>query len=59
VQQCKTIWNEIRPLKYKGVRFKGRIPVIHKVVTDNATLEQANTFVYLGYKILYEEEKDT
>jgi hypothetical protein len=38
--------------------FKGREPVRSKICMNNKTLEQVNTFNYLGYYLSYEEEKD-
>jgi hypothetical protein len=39
--------------------FKGQVLVRSKVVIDNTTLEQLNTFTYLECQISYEEEKVT
>jgi hypothetical protein len=38
--------------------FKGRDPVIDKIVTDNKIIEQVNSFNYLGNMIPYEKELD-
>jgi hypothetical protein len=37
--------------------FKGREPVRSKICINKKTLEQVNTFNYLGYYLSYEEEK--
>ena len=38
--------------------FKGRDPVRIKIVIDNKTIEQVNSFNYLGNMISYEKELD-
>jgi hypothetical protein len=42
-----------------GLAFKGRYPVIIKMLTDNKITEQVNSFSYLGNLIYYENEMDT
>jgi hypothetical protein len=49
---------EINIEKTKVMAFKGREPVRSKICINNKTLEQVNTFYYLGYYLSYEEEKD-
>ena len=39
--------------------FKGRDPVRNKIViNNNYIIEQIKTFIYLGYCISYQNEKD-
>jgi hypothetical protein len=49
---------EISPQKSEVMAYKGHFSIRSKIVTDNTTLEQVNTFTYFGCKISYEEEKD-
>jgi hypothetical protein len=49
---------EINIEKTKVMAFKGRKPVRSKICINNKTLEQVNTFSYLGYYLSCEEEKD-
>jgi hypothetical protein len=48
---------EINIEKTKIMAFKGREPVRSKICINNNTVEQVNTFNYLGYYLSYEEEK--
>jgi hypothetical protein len=48
---------EINTEKTKVMAFKGREPVRSKICINNKTLEQVNTFSYLGNYLFYEEEK--
>jgi hypothetical protein len=43
----------------KTMAFKGRDPVRSKIVINNNTAEQKNTFNYLHCSISYHSEKDT
>jgi len=45
--------------KTKLVAFKGRVPVIRKIVRDNKIIGQENSFYYLGNLISYENKKWT
>jgi hypothetical protein len=44
--------------KTKIMVFSGKDPVRSKICINNKTLEQVNTFNYLGYILSYEGEKD-
>lgn len=44
--------------KTKTMAFKGRDPIRSKIVINNNTIEQINTFNYLGCSISYQDEKD-
>jgi hypothetical protein len=46
---------EINIEKTKVMAFKVRQPVRRKICINNKTLEQVNTFSYLGYYLSYEE----
>jgi hypothetical protein len=49
---------EINIEETKVMAFKGREPVRSKICFYNKTLEQVNTFNYLGYYLSCEEEDD-
>jgi hypothetical protein len=42
----------------KTMAFKGRDSMRSKIVINNNTVEQTNTFNYLGCSISYQNEKD-
>jgi hypothetical protein len=44
--------------KTKIMAFSGKDPVRSKICISNKTLEQVNTFNYLGCTLSYEGEKD-
>jgi transposase len=45
-------------MKTKTMTFKGRDTVRSKIVISNNNIEQINTFIYPGYSISYQSEKD-
>lgn len=50
-----TLYNTTKPF---GMKIsKGQVPIRSNIVIDNTVLEQVNTFIYLGCKTLYNEEK--
>jgi hypothetical protein len=49
------LYNTTKPF---GMKIsKGQVPIRSNIVIDNTVLEQVNTFIYLGCKTLYNEEK--
>jgi hypothetical protein len=44
--------------KTKTMAFRGRDPIISKIVINNKIIEQINIFNYLGCSLSYETEKD-
>jgi hypothetical protein len=57
-QTVQTFGMKISHQKNKIMAFKGTEPIRSKIVIDNMTLEQVNTFTYLGCNISYQGEKD-
>jgi hypothetical protein len=50
-QTVQTLGVKISHQKSKIMAFKGTEPIRSKIVIDNMTLEQVNTFTYLGRNI--------
>jgi hypothetical protein len=49
---------EINAEKTRVMAVRGMQPIRSKICINNKTLNQQNTFNYLGYNISYEGEKD-
>jgi hypothetical protein len=49
---------EINVEKTRVMAFRGMEPIRSKICINNKTLKQQNTYIYLGYNISYEGEKD-
>jgi hypothetical protein len=49
---------EINAEETRFMAFRRMEPIKSKICINNKTLKQQNTFIYLGYNISYDGEKD-